>query len=338
MGDGSIINLKEFNSCVTKINKWYLRQSKLLTIVTSPYNSTLIYSSIINQVVKEKKRVLYIWGMNKVNDELIDNIKLLNKHVTYSYLEKGENEVNITFVNFKNIYKISGHYDLCLIDDISMFSYVNKDELIEIIEDRYLYSTRIILYTIEKLVSMGVSIEVAALNSRVPFVEPRILNTRIKLEEDIPYVLYDYLNWFKYNKKKVVILVPSEEKANKVYGHYTKNLKMKDIKIVKNLKGEIEKKIDSIVKRKSDSIFIITNYAGEYLSKIDNKDIIVLFADELVYGYKKIIFLCGEVGKDGEKSGEVLLVSKEISKDMEKAKKISRDFNKVIWEKGLLKH
>ncbi|MDZ5010980.1 hypothetical protein GNF77_19200, partial [Clostridium perfringens] len=70
-------------------------------------------------------------------------------------------------------------------------------------------------------------------------------------------------------------------------------------------------------------------------------DIVVLFSDDIFYSYKKIIYFCAEVGKNisnDSRIGEVLLVSKEISEDMDKAKEITRGYNKEIWEKGLLNY
>ena len=75
-----------------------------------------------------------------------------------------------------------------------------------------------------------------------------------------------------------------------------------------------------------------------YLHNINNLDIVMLFSDNRLYSYKKILYLCAEAGKDNEKSGEVLMVSREVSSDMEISKTISRDFNKKIWEKGLLRY
>ncbi|GAB6169242.1 hypothetical protein JCM1393_17020 [Clostridium carnis] len=337
MGDENIVNLKEFNNCVTKINKWYVRQSKLLTIITCPYNSSLIYSSIINEVTRSKKKVLYIWGGNTINDILIKSIKLINNNLTYSYLDKGEADTSVTFVNFKNVNYVKGYYDLCIVDDISKFSVTTREDLIEIIEYQYLFSRRIIVYSIEKIVSMGSSIEVSPLLKKGPFIEPRILNTRVKLDEDIPYSLYDYLIWFKNNKRKIVICVPSEEKLEKVYKYYINSLKIKDVKPIKYLKGESFKNIEDIVNKKNKSIFIITNNISEYIRKIDDLDIIVLFADDIFYNYKKLLYLCAVLGKDIKKPGEILLVSKDISNDMDETKNISRRFNKIIWEKGLLK-
>lgn len=333
-----MLNYKEFNNCTTKINQWYKKQSKILTVTTSPYNTTLIYSSIISEIIRKQGKVLYIWGSECENKELINNIKLKKGNINYAFLKSGENNLDITFTSFKNIINIRGYYDLCIIDDISTFSTMNKENITELIEAMYLYNKRIIIYSIEKIIYMGEMLEISSLVAKRPFVEPRIISTRINLEEDIPYTLYEYLKWFRDNKRKVIIYVPTIDKIKKVYDYYNEMLKVDNVKLITLSRGESVKKLEKAVNIKDRAVFIITNSYGEFLKNISNLDIVILFSDNRFYSYKKILYLCAEAGKDNEKSGEVLMVSKEISTDMEKAKTISRDFNKMIWEKGLLRH
>ena len=333
-----MLSYKEFNNCITKINQWYKKESKILTVTTNPYNTTLIYTSIIIEVMRKKGKVLYIWNSEEVNREIIDNIKLKVMNFKYSFLKSGEEEVDITFTSFKNVINIRGYYDLCIIDDISRLSLMNKDNLIELVEGIYLYNKRIIIYSVEKVISMGEKIDIASMVSKKPFVEPRIISTRINLNEDIPYALYNYLNWFIDNKRTVVIYVPTEEKVKKVYKNYSEIPKLENVKIVSLIIGEKVKKIEKLINIKEKAVFIITNYYGDYLSNINNLDVVMLFSDNRFYSYKKILYLCAEAGKDNEKSGEVLMVSKELSIDMEISKTMARDFNKKIWEKGLLRY
>ena len=333
-----MLNYKEFNSCITKINQWYKKESKMLTVTTNPYNTTLIYSSIISEVIRKGGKVLYIWGNEEENKELINNIKLKIDNVKHSFLKSKEENLDITFTSFKNIINIRGYYDLCIIDDISIFSLMSKENIIELVEGMYIYNKRIIIYSVEKVTSMGERIEISAVETKRPFVEPRIINTRINLEQDIPYALYDYLKWFRDNKRRVVIYVPTSDKVKKVYNYYNEILKLDNVKLINLEIGESTKKVEKLINIKDRAVFIITNCYGQYLSNINNLDIIMLFSDNRFYSYKKILYLCAEAGKDNERSGEVLMVSREVSSDMETSKRMSRDFNKKIWEKGLLRY
>lgn len=340
MLDNKLINLKEFNNCESKISKWYNKQSKVLSIITNPYNTSLIFINIIKALIKENNKILYVWNGEDYNKEILESLKKDNLNFKYSYMEEKESNDNLVFVNFKNIQNIKSCYDLCIIDDISKYSTLSKEEIREVIEYMYLYSKRIISYSIEKIINMGTTLDIADLIRREVFVEPRIITTRVKLDEDMPYTLYDYLMWFKSNNKKVIIYVPNEEKINKVFNYYTNELKIKDIKIIKFLKNNSIKDIEHIYKIKNKSAFIITNNIREYSKGEEDIDIVVLFADEDFYNYKKIIYFCADVGKNikNKYRGEVLLVSKDISEDMDLAKDMARSYNKNIWEKGLLSY
>ncbi|MGL5354844.1 MAG: hypothetical protein ACRDA5_16250 [Clostridium sp.] len=332
-----MINFKEFNNCITKINQWYKKKSKILTITTSPYNSTLIFTSIISEIIRNDGKILYIWGNEFENKDLVNNIKLKRENLTYGFLKSGKDNLDITFTSFTNVINIKGNYELCIIDDISTFSLMSKENVVELVEGMYLYSKRIIIYSLEKIVAMGERLEISQMICKTPFVEPRIITTRINLEEDIPYALYDYLKWFKDNKRRVAIYVPSIDKIKKVYEKYNQILKDDNARVITLSRGESTKALEKAVNMKDRAIFIVTNNYGQYLNNIKNLDVVVLFADSSFYSYKKILYLCAEAGKDNEKTGEVLMVSKEISEDMDIAKTMSRDFNKKIWEKGLLR-
>ena len=208
MLDNKLINLKEFNNCTSKINKWYNKQSKILSVITNPYNTTLIFTNIIKLLLKENKKILYIWNGENYNREILEALKKDELNFKYSYIEDKEGSENLVFINFKNIKSIKEYYDLCIIDDISNYSIFSKEELRECIEYIYVYSKRIISYGIEKIINMGMSFEISDLIRTKVFVEPRIITTRVKLDEDMPYTLYDYLMWFKSNNKKVIIYVP----------------------------------------------------------------------------------------------------------------------------------
>ena len=204
MLDNKLINLKEFNNCVSKISKWYNRQSKILNIVTNPYNTSLIFLNIIKALLQENKKILYIWSGESCNDEIIKELKKEFLNFKYSCSNETEGSESIVFMSFEKIKNVKYNYDLCIIDDISRYSMMSKEEIRTGIEYLYLYCKRIISYSIEKVINMGTSFEINDLVRTEVFVEPRIITTRVKLDEDMPYTLYDYLMWFKRNKRRVI--------------------------------------------------------------------------------------------------------------------------------------
>ena len=70
---GGVCKVKEENIkyAVDKINFWYRKNIKFLTIVTVPFNTSCIFCDIINTISNSNKKILYIWGKNIENRELI---------------------------------------------------------------------------------------------------------------------------------------------------------------------------------------------------------------------------------------------------------------------------
>ena len=335
--------LEEFNSYKKIINRWYKGKRKILNINTNPYNNLNIFIELISNLIKENKKVLYVCQGKEVNKYFLNSIKNnINKDIKYSF-NKEEISNDITISSYENILAIKSHYDLCIIDDISNFSLVSKSTIREYIEYLYIYCSKIIIYSIEKNISSGEVLKVSDLSRNKPFVEPRILNTRVNLEEDIPYTLYDYLTWFKENKRKVVIIVPRDKSIEVIYNYYEKILGLKDVKVIKFLRGNKSKELEKLYEEKNKSVFLITNEIMDF-SKVKNYkgelDIVLLFAESIFYSYKRMVYLSCEVGKNIEKNktGELILVSKIISEDMEKVKEITRSYNKELWQIGLLKN
>ena len=65
------------------------------------------------------------------------------------------------------------------------------------------------------------------------------------------------------------------------------------------------------------------------------EEAVILFADNIYFSYKIFLYICAYIGKVNKIMPEVLLVSKNTTLDMDTAKNISRNFNKIIWEKKL---
>ena len=93
--------------------------------------------------------------------------------------------------------------------------------------------------------------------------------------------------------------------------------------------------IEDIIK--SEPVFIVTNSMGDYINRIEDVNILVLFGDDASYTYKRIVYLCGCIDVKSDILPEVLLVSRDTSMDMDKSREIIREFNKRLWEKKLLR-
>lgn len=329
------MDYKELNSCFKKINSWYNKKTKVLTIKTRPFNTTYIFSEIINKVLNDGGRVLYVWCTNEINYTPKDDKEYCNS--LYKEKSKSQFKGSIEFVTINEIVEFNREYDLVIYDDISIFSSVDIIALREAVEELYWRSRKILIYTCEKTFPIGEKYELVYLKLNIPIIEPRFITTRIRLEEDIPLALYEYFKWFKDNNKNVLIIVPNDEKLDKVYSHYYHTLKREDIRLIKYHKGEKINFVEKIITESEDGVFILTNNMGTYINEIDHLSIVVLFADDINYSYKKLLYLCGTIKFDKKCIPEMLLVSKEITSNMEKVKSITRGFNQKLWDKKLLK-
>lgn len=324
---------QELNIAISKIENWYKRKSKALTISTIPYNSTLIFENIILEVINSGKKVLYLWNGEGENTKLIKRLKLGKKDLTYGY-KKEDSDIN--FINYNDCDNVSEMYDLAIIDDISVFSTLNKEEIRRKYDSIANRVERAIIYSIETIIPIGEYFELPSMFSTGPFVEPRLMTTRIDLTKDIPYILYDYLKWFIDNEQKIVMYVPDEESLGVVCEYYANKLKLHGVKVTALPKFDTTKTLKDVLNLSNKAMIIITDRMEETFKDLAIGGAIVLFANNKNYNYRQFIYICGEIFKMNLKFPEVLLVGNEVSYDMDEAKEIARNFNIKIWESNYL--
>lgn len=335
MGGVCKVKKEDLKYAVQKIDYWYKKHIKFLTIITVPFNTSCIFADIIDKLSRSGERVLYVWGKDMENRELINSLREFNSQISYSYFNKSDSNTSLIFVNYKNLDNVHEEYDLVIYDDITYFSNLSNSRLLEYVKEYGHIGKRSIVYSIEKLPIIGEKFELSAYNYEQPFVEPRVMPTRIDLNTDIPYTLYDYLKWFKESNHKVAILVPDNEKVKSVYEYFDNKLKLSNVKVIKALEKNSIKKIERVLKYKDKSIFIITNQVEELLESCYIDDVVILFSDNIVFNYKRLLYICGAMRNMNYSVPEVLLVSNSVSEEMDKAKDIARQFNKIVWEKSL---
>ena len=54
------MNYNELNKILNEINKWYSRRTKVLSIKTRPFNTFEVFTNIINKILNNNGKVLYI--------------------------------------------------------------------------------------------------------------------------------------------------------------------------------------------------------------------------------------------------------------------------------------
>lgn len=321
-----VLIYKEYDYCRDKIKNWYYNgNERFLTIETIPFNLNIIFRDIILSITKDKGKVLYISGLAKA--EVIQDLSITDKS-TNDQIIKG----NLAILLYSELYNIADKYDLIICDDISTFSKVSKDNLRCLLPKLEKLSDKIILYTPENIIRRGEKIEVTCIYHRIPFVEPRIMTTRIDLNKDIPNLLYEYILWFIDKNQKIIIYVPTNEKLETVYNYYKTKLKI-DNKMLYRISKKDDKTIINNVLKQKEMAIIITDNIEANLKTSGNLNAIVLFADNYRYTYKQFLYLCGEFGRINKELPEFILVARTVSCEMERVKSITSSYNKRKWER-----
>lgn len=323
-----------------KLYDFYINDTLfILNLISTPYNTSLILVEFIKQLIYDNKNILYITNKEEKNIEVLKYIKREKIFKSYSYYKSGDNEVsaNITFTNHENAIYFNKNVDIIIYDDIEGYSPYSKVEIQELLNYLYKYSSKIITYSIEPIFLNTTVVDVPCVKGNCPITEPRFLSTRIDLKKDIPYMMYEYLTWFTTLKRKVVIYTPDEESSDRIY-EYLLALKEKLNTLIYRFRGnKKDKNLEYLLKSRDVPILVVTNNYEDYFESLSNLDIIVFNAEHIRFDYKKIVYFCGKVGLFNNKTkGEVLLLSNEITMDMEKAKDITRKFNILAWERGFL--
>ena len=317
-----------------KIDSFYRSSNKILSIVSSPYNSINIFNDLINNVIKENGRILYVCGEKKLYKSLISGTIIESLNLKFSLTEDSNSK--LICLEFNEALYVKNDYYLIIVDEISSLYSSDKLHIKLLIDNLYNRGEKIISYSIDRLFNYGQCIEICDVQAPIPILEPRIITTRIDLNKDIPFNLYEYFKWFKARNRNVVIIVPNVDIYEDIIKKYINAFKFDNIKFI-----TLRKESNLLKKMKFDknkSTFIITNDISNYIRLIKNLDIVILEADKNIYSYKTIVYLSSIVARNSKESSELLLVANTVSVNMELAKNIVREFNKILWQKGLLNY
>lgn len=320
-----------------RILLWSFGKEKYLNIISPPYNSSQIFVDTILKYVENNKKVLYITNEKYPNVEIIAAIKNNNKFRGYTYLrENSEFEESLLIVTkYEMLSKINSKFDLIIYDDIKIFSKYKAYEVIYAMGKRSKENSKFISYSIEKNFPNSTDVIFPVRYNSYPLVEPKFIDTRIDINKDIPYMVYEYLKWeLETNLKKIIVYVPNVEKVKKVYKYLTtycatlnKNILhfSKDIDDKKTLQNFLKVKQGILI---TDDVYF----------NINNINVMVFFANDKSFNYKKLVYLSGKAGLNRKTHrGEVIFLGNCESDAMCEAKNIMRYFNKEAWEMNLLK-
>jgi late competence protein required for DNA uptake (superfamily II DNA/RNA helicase) len=326
------------NKVSESILNWSHNKEKALNVVAAPYSSTIIFLKIILHYIEEGKKVLYITGESEENIQILSHVKKHSDFREYSYIRNSSTPANILFMvcNYKNAVRIKECYDLVIYDDVNSFPEYNKFEIMDLIVKCTKAEGKMIVYSSESIFKNQRDIIIPVRENKKPLVEPRYVITRIDLNKEMPYIIYDYLNFSVESGRKVVIYVPDAERVHNVFSYLCNFRSSLSRNIMYYINSESDEKVLYNFVKIKKAILVTNDYKDRFVN-LDDTDIIVYTADDIFYEYKKLVYFCGKAGRsDRLRTSEVIFLANSESSDMDKAKGIIRYFNKEAWEMGLL--
>lgn len=321
------------------ILNWSAGNERFLNVISTPCNSAEIFLKVMLYYVERNKKIIYITNESYDDVNILNVIKKYTDFRDYTYIKSLKTSINssLKICNFTNALQLKEKFDLVIYDDIRSFPSHDKYEILDLIYKISNEDSRLIVYSIEPVLKNNRELVLPIKDNRIPIIEPRTILTRIDINRDIPFVIYDYLRWSIDSDRKVIICVPDEEKLENVYfyiNNYCRNISKN---IICFRKSKADKKLIANF-QKMKKVIVITNDFENVFPNSANVDVMVYFADDLRFNYKKLTYFCGSVGRSERYwKGEVIFLANEETEDMEKAKSITRNFNKEAWEMGLLK-
>ena len=314
---------------------WYeTSQEKAINMKTVPYRGIEPVRDLVEKVLKENGRVLYITGEDKdrvlivraMRDRGIDSISV------HQDLEINEKE-SLVICDYLQALRVREEYDLVIYDDVNSFPIHKKPEMQHLIGFNFPKCRKVVAYSFE-LVFMGMDVIEVPMAGKSGFVsEPRVLETRLNLDEFVPTSVYEYLLWFVFEKKKVLFVTTNKKVKKKVARFLTK--------IDESLESCIydvdeigTKTMRELCSDHTKSHIFITDNLDDYVDMETNFEIIIHGADASRYSYRELIFLCLRSGYYDEMNGEVLMICQNVTRDIEKTRDLARHYNKVLWDEG----
>ena len=321
------------------IFNWSMGESHALNLITIPFNNIFkILNKTIVDRLNNNKKVIYITNEKTEDIGISEGFEINIKNLLRRYNCNNDGKLDLLVVTgHEKSISINEKFDLVIYDNINCFSDYNSLEILDIMGRLCLETGKLLACSFEIVFKNSLNISFPIMENGRPFVEPRNVLTRIDLNNNIPSVIFEFLKWSLYSHRKVIIYAPEYKKARKVFEYILafKEEFNKDVLIY--LKEDMDFDILEKFIAKCSGI-LITDCLNRITSSIKDLDVMVFFADDKTFDYKKLLYICGKVGRsEFLTSGEVIFVANTETDDMEKVKNIARNINKEAWEIGLLK-
>lgn len=307
-----------------------------VNVVSYFYNTSIIFLSSIKYCIKNGKSVLYITNEEKNRIEILKYLE--NKQ--YVYLDGNSKEIRgkLNVADYNRSLYLDYKYDLVIYDELGYMPSQNGKNIELILLKLVDQFGTAIAYSVEEVFEKADTIYFPYNEKNVPIIEPRVISTKINMKNDLPLVAYDYLIWSVQSNKKTIIYVPDSVRVINVYQYIYEIRDKITTDIFYYINGKKDKSSIKKFLESQNGIIITNDYHESYDEELDNLNVMIFFADDYFFNYKKLIYITSKVERiKSNFKKEVIFLCKDESKDIEKAKSIMRKLNKKGWEEGFLK-
>ncbi|WP_010293767.1 hypothetical protein [Clostridium senegalense] len=321
---------------IKEVLKYVKNNTDIINVISYFYNTATIFLDAINYCISNNKSVLYIVNEEKENIELISYLE--NNDYVYLDEKTDEDSSKVNFCDYNRALYLDKKYDLVIFDELGYMPFQSKKNIKNILSKAVKSRGTIISYSIEPIFDRALSIYFPLNKYNTPLIEPRVITTKIDMEEDLPLVAYEYISWTIATEKKTIIYVPSNDKVISVYLYMDKLRE----KLTKDVFYFIkEKKDKSSIKaflKSKTGILITDDYDEFHNEKLTDINIMVFFADDKKFNYKNLVYLVSKIERAKSlMRKEIIFICKDENEDIEKAKSIMRNLNKKGWEEGFIR-
>lgn len=320
---------KSFN--YKKIVNWFLGfDGEILNLISHPFYDLKLVAFFLKKNFEEEHKVLYITE----NEE----------YVRRQFVKYGlEFEKFIKFSTPFSSIDSKGKISLVIFDDISGISSIEDSAIIPLL--RNVQCKKKMILSMKELVKYN---KIHVMNEKLDFFkEPRSVHTKMDLNSDMPHVVFQFIEWFMLNKTKVILLTKDNFSSKSIYNYMKKYVSLSPKLNNLFIYSDYDSFQEFYRSDKLESYIYITS--KDFLNEIqelfykDKKlmeefNILVFFASDKVFNYKKLLYLCGMYNFLKNCKNEVIFVSNDENMEIITAKRISRNYNKKIWEWGLRKY
>jgi late competence protein required for DNA uptake (superfamily II DNA/RNA helicase) len=318
------------------------KQNATLWCVPGSYDYSIL-SEAISKIILKGGKLLYVTSslsLAEIEQELNNifedvSIAIVDRH-TLKY-----KDIDITVCAYNDYSCFHKAFDLVVLDERMIYIDKTLKNMLSICRRAVKENGKLIHIThlpdLKSKVNISSSNELITIpvnSSRSPIPEPLIVISRL-LNESIPEMVIDTINWSIKENQKMLIFVPNEEIRR---NFYDKLLTLMDISS-EIIEFSTTKEKTSIIKLKKRELqIVISNDVRDTLAVIDDLNVIVMNADHEAYSKEILLNMSAmAVYHTKKKCGQVIFVVEKDCDAVNKTKESIRGINKIAWENGYIK-